>query len=152
MEHILHNNDGKTCDTRDSSSNANSDSNSSLPESTPFCENAVCQYVSPNWNKEISIFWYSTEAFNIFHPKGNLLINAHHCLLARIRLLSLYLNSVCGWKNCVGGGNKYNYEEDLSEFEITILKAKTHSLQIVYDLLGAVRCMGHVDIEEKKTT
>ena len=68
-------------------------------------------------------------------------------MLARIHLLSLYLNSVGGWKNCVRGGNKYNYE-DLSEFEITRLKAKMRSLQFAYDL--AVRYMGHVEIEENE--
>ena len=154
MERILHVNDGTFDTTRESSSthsvgnNANSHSNALLPESTPSRENAARQYVSPERNKDISIYWYSTEACNTFHPKDNLHINVHDCLLQRIHLLSLYLNSVGGWKNCVGGGNKFNYE-DLSEYEITRLKAKMRSLIIAYGL--AVRYMGHVEIEEKKT-
>ena len=64
---------------------ANDYMNSLSNASTSSCKHAAQAHVSPNKNLELSIYWYSIEACNLFHPKKEFHSNVYDCLVQQIK-------------------------------------------------------------------
>ena len=67
----------------------------------PF-KHAARAFFSPNKNLDISEYWYSTEACNLFHPKKEFHSSIHNCLVQRIKSFSnlwiILMDGMIVWK------------------------------------------------------
>ena len=97
----------------------------------PF-KHAARAFFSPNKNLDISEYWYSTEACNLFHPKKEFYSSVHNCLVQRIKSFSKSLDYINGWYDCVEGGEEKN--SNIPEYDIAIIKANIFSLKYLYEL------------------
>jgi len=104
---------------------------------TPERKRLAREFVSPNIDSSVSIYWYSADACNLFHPDKEEHVSVHTCLVQRIETLKQAINVSGGYSKVIEGGLT---NEDISTYDIDKFKAKIRCLRKAYEF--AIERMG----------